>query len=489
MRRAFTSLYACPRNPKYATLNPSNLKFFESLLQPTQIQTDDLDGYNTDWIGTYKGNSSLVLKPNSTEEVRQILMYCNANSIAICPQSGKTGLVGGSVPVHDEVILSLAKMNKILELDERTGIIRSESGVILQTLNEFAMSKGFVVPLDLGAKGSCFIGGNIATNAGGIRYLRYGSLHGSVLGLEVVLPSGEVMDTSFAMRKDNTGFDLKQLFIGSEGSLGIITKVSMLLAPKPTSVKLAFLRCDSFDKVIEVFARAKTALGEILSAYEFMDSSSMEMVLQHLPAARFPLGEKGPFYILIETSGSNDEHDEAKFNSFLEEIVGEVADDGVLAQDLTQYDLIWSLRESCAVSAAAAGYVRTTQCFKYDVSLPLSHYYELVRAVDKRLGTLALTNGYGHIGDSNLHLNVVVKDPSKVNQVKDLIDPFIYEYLRDVKGSISAEHGVGLMKREKLHYSKDATSIKYIVSARQKAIKQLFDPNGILNPYKVVPAS
>eukprot|EP00359_Climacostomum_virens_P002183 CAMPEP_0204901278 /NCGR_PEP_ID=MMETSP1397-20131031/2988_1 /ASSEMBLY_ACC=CAM_ASM_000891 /TAXON_ID=49980 /ORGANISM="Climacostomum Climacostomum virens, Strain Stock W-24" /LENGTH=406 /DNA_ID=CAMNT_0052069613 /DNA_START=245 /DNA_END=1465 /DNA_ORIENTATION=+ len=406
-------------------------------------------------------------------------MYCNENSIAVVPQGGNTGLVGGSVPVHDEVILSLSKMNHILDLDERTGILRTEAGVILQTLNEYANSKGYIVPLDLGAKGSCFIGGNVATNAGGIRYLRYGSLHGSVLGLEVVLPSGEVMDTTHSMRKDNTGYDLKQLFIGSEGSLGIITKVSLLLPPLSTSMKLAFMKCDSFDKVLEIFARAKAALGEILSAYEFIDDQSMQLVLNHLPNARFPLQERGNFYALIETSGSNELHDEEKLTAFLESVVGELADDGVVAQDLTQFNDIWLLRESCAGAAASAGY-----CFKYDISLPMTHYYEIVKEVDRRLGNLAVTTGYGHIGDCNLHINCVVKDRNDVGKVKELLDPFIYEYLKNVRGSISAEHGVGLMKFEKLHYTKDATSIKYM-----KALKNLFDPKGILNPYKVMTSS
>mmetsp|Transcript_11185 Transcript_11185/g.22015 ORF Transcript_11185/g.22015 Transcript_11185/m.22015 type:complete len:361 (+) Transcript_11185:198-1280(+) len=360
MRRLFGSLYASARNPKFATLSSEHLSYFNNFLSPHQVLTTDLDAYNTDWIGTYKGNSPLVLKPSTTEQVQQILMYCNENSIAVVPQGGNTGLVGGSVPVHDEVILSLSKMNHILDLDERTGILRTEAGVILQTLNEYANSKGYIVPLDLGAKGSCFIGGNVATNAGGIRYLRYGSLHGSVLGLEVVLPSGEVMDTTHSMRKDNTGYDLKQLFIGSEGSLGIITKVSLLLPPLSTSMKLAFMKCDSFDKVLEIFARAKAALGEILSAYEFIDDQSMQLVLNHLPNARFPLQERGNFYALIETSGSNELHDEEKLTAFLESVVGELADDGVVAQDLTQFNDIWLLRESCAGAAASAGYVRST---------------------------------------------------------------------------------------------------------------------------------
>lgn len=455
------------------------------MLLPSQIQTEGIEAYNTDWIGIFQGNSSLVLKPSSTEQVRQILTYCNANSIAVCTQGGNTGLVGGSVPVHDEVILSLGKMNRILELDERTGVMRAEAGVILQNLNDFATSKGYVIPLDLGAKGSCFIGGNVATNAGGIRYLKYGSLHGSIIGLEVVLPTGEVMDTSYSMRKDNTGYDLKQLFIGSEGTLGVITKVAMLLPSNPTSVKLAFLRCGSFDKVLEIFRKAKASLGEILSAYEFMDAATMDLVLDHLPMARYPLADKGPFFVFIETSGSHDQHDNEKLTEFLETIIGEHADDGVVAQDLRQYSDIWILRDACGSSLASTGYVSDRQFFTYDVSLPMSHYYELVRAVGQRVGDLAITSGFGHIGDSNLHVNANVMDPGNVSKVKNLLEPFIYEYLERVGGSISAEHGIGLMKSDKLHYSKDSTSIKYMVRVIQRAIKQIFDPKGIMNPYKV----
>ena len=249
-------------------------------------------------------------------------------------------------------------MNKILEFDDSQGIVRAESGVILEVLNNYVKEKGYIVPLDLGAKGSCHIGGNIATNAGGLRLLRYGSLHGSVLGLEAVTGNGDVLNTLHSMRKDNTGFDLKQLFIGSEGALGIVTKVAIQLAPKPTSVQLAFLAVNTFSEVLEIYKKTRNGLGEILSAFEFMDVESLDLVLKNVPNTRYPLSAKHRFYVLIETSGSNSDHDVQKLEHLLEDITQNLAKDGVIAQDERQAQEIWKLRESCADANIKEGYVR-----------------------------------------------------------------------------------------------------------------------------------
>jgi FAD/FMN-containing dehydrogenase len=229
--------------------------------------------------------------------------------LAVVPQGGNTGLVGGSVPVWDEVVISLQRMNAIRSFDKVGGSLVCESGAVLQQIEEFLEEHNHTVPLDLAAKGSCQIGGNASTNAGGLRLLRYGSLHGSILGLEVVLPDGRVMTELQTLRKDNTGYDLKQLFIGAEGTLGIITAVSLLCPIKPSSVNVAFLGVESFDKVQDLYLEAKKQLGEILSAFEFLDRGSMELVLKHHPSSKDPLSTVNPFYILIETSGSNEEHD------------------------------------------------------------------------------------------------------------------------------------------------------------------------------------
>lgn len=312
------------RDTKFKRLNEDDISHFNSILSKDQILHATPDNpliiYNEDWMKKYKGQSSLVLKPKTTTQVSQILAYCNKVQLAMVPQGGNTGLVGGSVPVFDEIILSLSNMNNIRSFDELTGVLKCDAGVILQNAMDYVSDKGHVIPLDLGAKGSCQMGGVVATNAGGLRFIKYGSLHGSVLGLEVVLPNGQILNSMKSLRKDNTGYDWKQLFIGSEGTLGIVTGVSILTAPKPKANNVAFLAVDSFSNVLEVFKRAKGELNEILSAFEFMDSTAEKLTEKYLPDLPFPLesdqeGNEPSFYVLIETSGSNKEHDDNKLES------------------------------------------------------------------------------------------------------------------------------------------------------------------------------
>ena len=274
-----------------AALTELDLQHFRSIVGPPNVVTDtqELQVYNTDWMRKYHGKSKLALRPGSTEEVSAILSHCNQRKIAVVPQGGNTGLVGGSVPVNDEVVISLGRMNKVISLDQHAGNLICQSGCVLETLQEYVWERGYTMPLDLGAKGSCQIGGNIATNAGGLRYLRYGSLHGTVLGLEVVLADGTVLDNLTALRKDNTGYDLKQLFIGSEGTLGIITACAIALPRAPSSVQLAYLGCDSYEDVLKTFSSAKRDLGEVLSAIEFLDRESFELVAGHAEGFRDPL--------------------------------------------------------------------------------------------------------------------------------------------------------------------------------------------------------
>ena len=288
--------YSPNRLNKFSSLTDSHLEYFRSILPGNGVVTEDLSPYNTDWIGIYKGNSSLTLAPKNTTQVSEILKYCNENSLAVVPQSGNTGLVGGSVPVHDEIVLSLKKMDDIQNFDPATGVVITQSGVILENLRNYAEERGYTVPLDLGARGSCLIGGNVATNAGGVNYIRYGSLHGSVVGLEVVLPNGDILDCTQAMRKDNTGYDLKQIFIGSEGTLGVISKVSLALAPSPRHRQLALLALPNFDSVLQLFRSARSQLNEILSAFELIDEVGYELVLKELPTVARPLENKSPFY-------------------------------------------------------------------------------------------------------------------------------------------------------------------------------------------------
>ncbi len=395
--------------------------------------------------------------------------------LAVVPQGGNTGLVGGSVPVYDEIVINTSRMNKIRSFDEVSGTLVADAGCILEVVDHFLAEKNHIFPLDLGAKGSCQIGGNIATNAGGLRLLRYGSLHGNVLGLEAVLPDGTVMDDLSKLRKNNTGYDLKQLFIGGEGTIGMITGVSILCPQRSKAVNVAFFGLESFEKVQKAFREAKGQLSEILSAFELMDGQSQDLV-HTVTNKKRPLEGRHPFYCLIETSGSNSEHDSEKLERFLEYVMGEgIVADGVLAQDETQGQSLWSWREGIPECLGHWGGV-----YKYDLSIPQSELYQLVEDTRERLTSAGLVGddgkhpvvgvvGYGHMGDSNLHLNVATRRFDK--EVEKQLEPFVYKWISERNGSISAEHGLGIAKKAFIGYSRSESMIKLM-----KQIKGLYDP-------------
>ncbi|NXK44286.1 D2HDH protein, partial [Chauna torquata] len=481
------------RRLPFGRVTPADVACLERLV-PGGVVTDpeELRPFNVDWLRSVRGCSKLLLKPQTAAEVSQVLRYCSERNLAVNPQGGNTGLVGGSVPVFDEIILSTVLMNRIISFDSVSGILVCQAGCILEKLNEYLEERGFIMPLDLGAKGSCHIGGNVATNAGGLRLLRYGSLRGTVLGLEVVLADGTVLDCLASLRKDNTGYDLKQLFIGSEGTLGVITAVSILCPQKPKAVNLAFLGCQNFSHVLETFTTCRAMLGEILSAYEFMDEKCMELVEKHLKLSNPVRGS--PFYVLIETSGSNSTHDEEKLNSFLEHaMTSGLVTDGTVATDdkkikartwliglplVFVHQTLWSLRERITEALTHDGCV-----YKYDVSLPVGKLYDLVTDMRARLGQSAKNVvGYGHLGDGNLHLNITAEAYS--HSLLDAIEPFVYEWTARYKGSISAEHGLGFKKKQYIQYSKSNEAVFLM-----QRFKAMLDPKGILNPYKTLPSS
>ncbi|KAL2164668.1 hypothetical protein VTH06DRAFT_3885 [Thermothelomyces fergusii] len=480
------------RDSRFAQLTEEHVAYFRQLLGSDSAiidgvtrsdAADDIEPFNTDWMRKYRGHCRLVLKPGSTEEVSKILKYCNDNMLAVVPQGGNTGLVGGSVPVFDEIVVNMGRMNKILEFDEVSGTLVAEAGCILEVADQFLASKGYIFPLDLGAKGSCQIGGNVSTNAGGLRLLRYGSLHGNVLGIEAVLADGTVIDDLCKLRKNNTGYDLKQLFVGAEGTIGIITKVSIQCPQRSAAQNVAFFGLESFEQVQRAFREAKGQLSEILSAFELMDEGSQALV-QQVTGNRRPLEGQYPFYCLIETSGSNADHDSEKLQSFLEDVMEKgIVADGTLAQDETQIRSLWAWREGIPEALSHLG-----GTYKYDVSIPLKELYRLVedtRARVEAAGLLGDTDespvravvGYGHMGDANLHLNVSTRRFDE--RVEQVLEPFVYEWIAERQGSISAEHGLGLMKKKFIGYSRNPTMVGLM-----KNIKTTFDPNGILNPYK-----
>lgn len=441
----------------------------------TKDAIDDIEPFNSDWMRKFRGHAQLVLKPSTTEEVSKILKYCNDNMLAVVPQSGNTGLVGGSVPVFDEIVINMQKMNSIRSFDDVSGILVADAGVVLEVADNFLAEKQHIFPLDLGAKGSCMIGGNVSTNAGGLRLLRYGSLHGNVLGIEAVLADGTVVDDLSTLRKNNTGYDLKQLFIGSEGTIGIITAISIQCPRRSPAINVAYFGLESYEHAQKAFRAAKGQLGEILSAFEMMDGRSQK-ILKEVAGTKLPLEGDYPFYCLVETSGSNSDHDSEKLQNFLEHVMeAEIVADGVLAESQTQVDELWACRERITECLGHWGGV-----YKYDLSLPIAQMYELVEDIRDRMTKKGLLGegedfpvvdviGYGHMGDANLHLNVPVRRFDK--DVEKALEPYLYEWTSKRNGSISAEHGLGVSKKPYIGYSRSETMIKLM-----KQIKNLYDP-------------
>ncbi|XP_063986947.1 D-2-hydroxyglutarate dehydrogenase, mitochondrial [Diachasmimorpha longicaudata] len=469
--------YKVKRGP-YGEVTSDHVDYFRKLMGSRALtDPDECDKYNVDWIKMVRGNSRVVLKPKTTEEVSNILKYCNEHRLAVCPQSGNTGLVGGSVPVFDEIIVSMQLMNNIISTDTLSGALVCEAGCVLEALDNHLEDVGLMIPLDLGAKGSCLIGGNIATNAGGLRLLRYGNLHNTVLGLEAVTADGTIVDCMNTLRKDNTGYHLKNLFIGSEGTLGIVTKVAINCPTRPKNINLAFLGLDNFDKALKTYALAKRELAEVLSSCEVMDDPTMGISVDKL-GLQNPLSNRHKFYMLIETSGSTATHDEEKLTAFIEEAMNtELIVDGTLTSDPAKIKNMWAVRERVGEGCLLDGY-----CFKYDVSLPLPYFYDLIRALKERLdmSRVVRLSGFGHLGDANLH--VVVATPQYDPEIEAQLEPFLFEYISEKKGSVSAEHGIGFKKIKYLGYSKHQSAIKLMCD-----IKKIMDPNSILNPYKVLP--
>ncbi|KAK0918430.1 D-lactate ferricytochrome c oxidoreductase [Friedmanniomyces endolithicus] len=438
---------------------------------------EDFEQYNSDWMRKYRGQCRLVLKPETTEQVSGVLKYCNEQSLAVVPQGGNSGLVGGSVPVFDEIVINLSRLNKVRSFDDVSGVLVADAGVILQQADEYVGKQNHIFPLDLGAKGTCQIGANVATNAGGLRLLRYGSMHGNILGLECVLPDGTIMDDLSKLRKNNTGYDLKQLFIGGEGTIGIITAISILCPQRSSAINVAYFGLESYEKVMEAFKEAKKQLGEILSAFELMDRQSQSLYHQ----AKHVMSE-------------------------------EIVSDGVVAESETQLQSLWACREGISEAGQHWGGV-----YKYDLSIPLPELYSLVEDARKMFESNGLMHtedekfpvkdvvGYGHMGDSNLHLNVATRRYDK--EVERALEPWVYEWVAKRQGSISAEHGLGLAKKAFIGYSRSETMIRLMGK-----IKETFDPvsgsvgfgvsccegivayadglvclqKGIMNPYKYI---
>ncbi len=453
----------------------------------SQVLTDgDLSAFELDWRRRYRGKARAVVRPGSTAEVAAVVRACAAFDACLVPQGGNTGLVGGGVPDASgtQVLLSLARLNRIRGVDAANLTLTAEAGCVLQAVQQAAEARGLLFPLSLAAEGSCTIGGNLATNAGGTQVLRYGNARELCLGLEVVSADGEVWDGLAGLRKDNTGYDLRDLFIGCEGTLGVITAATLKLYPQPAAVTTALASLASLPAAVELLQLAQARLGPALTGFEVMNALSLELVRRHFPQIAQPLGS-APWTVLIEQSDSESAaHATAMFEALLETALERgLIEDAAVASSLAQSQQMWHLRESISLAQAEEGLN-----IKHDISLPVSRVAAFVAATDAALAAavpgVRLVD-FGHLGDGNLHYNVQSPDGVAAERFlhdhEPLVNRIVYDAVLAHGGSISAEHGIGVLKRDELAFRKDAVALRLM-----RSIKAALDPRGRLNPGRVL---
>ena len=445
----------------------------------------DLEPHLVDERGAFRGVSPVLLKPASTDEVAAAVRICAEAGVGIVPQGGRTGLCGGTVPVTPggEVLISLERLRRIRDLDAQGFTMTCEAGCVLRTLQEAAEHAGRLFPLSLAAEGSCTIGGNLATNAGGINVLRYGMARNLTLGLEVVLPDGTVWDDLGALRKDNRGYDLKQMFIGAEGTLGIITAATMELFPRPRDVDTAFLAVADPATALKLFAVAREVAGDMIVAFELNDRQALDMVFRHTEGVRDPFPERYRWYVLLELTACVDGHARAAGEQILAEALDRgLVLDGVRAESLAHRAGLWRLRETVTEAQKHEG-----RSLKHDISVPVIEVPRFIAEATEAVG--ARWPGYrvlafGHVGDGNIHFNVFGPpgdDGERLFAESDSVEDVVFAIADRMRGSFSAEHGIGQLKRRALRQYAPVGSL-----AMMQALKRTLDPRGIMNPGKVV---
>lgn len=430
-----------------------------------------------DWSGVAAAVPVALIRPRTTAQVATALRVCHAFGQPVVTQGGLTGLVGGANALGGEVALSLERMNRILEIDRTSATMTVEAGVPLQVVQEAALDAGFYFPLDLGARGSCTIGGNLATNAGGNRVIKYGTMRDQVLGIEAVFANGDVASAMHKMIKNNSGYDLRHLLIGSEGTLGVITQAVLRLRPRPTAVATAWCALPDYEAVTKLLARSQAQLSAGVSAFEVMWAGYYDAVLENLQQLRAPLEGRHPYYVLLESVGSDPVRHAEAFEAFLGTMLEEgVVGDAALAQSQADAVAFWTIRDAPGEYPKFIPYHSA-----YDVSFSISEVGQAAARCERELRERwpnALVMIYGHLGDGNLH--IVVDIPGANGRLHDEIDGVVYEVTREFHGSVSAEHGIGVKKKAFLGHTRSAVEI-----AAMRRIKASLDPRGILNPGKI----
>jgi len=485
------------------------LERLRAVLGAEHLRVDgDLSRWQVDWRRRYHGRAFAVARPADTEQVANVVRACVEHRVPIVPQGGNTGLVGGGVPDGSgtQLVLDLGRLNRVRAIDAANLSMTVDAGCILQAVQQAAEANGLLFPLSLAAEGSCTLGGNLATNAGGTAVLRYGNARELCLGLEVVTPSGEVWNGLSGLRKDNTGYDLRDLYIGSEGTLGVITAATLKLYPRPTLQRTALAACASIGRCVELLQLARTHLGAGLTGFEVMNALSLELVARHFPALPRPL-TTSPWTVLLEysdeqggyggahrnepmaqrTTGDEvplDAASRARFESLLEAALeaGTITD-AALAESLAQSRQLWHLRESIPLAQAEEGLN-----IKHDIALPVSAIPAFVEATDAQIAKHfpgARMVDFGHLGDGNLHYNVQapqgVAAADFLERNEAAIHRLVYDAVASHGGSISAEHGIGALKRDVLPHYKSAVALELM-----RSIKQALDPLNIMNPGRLI---
>ncbi|AEG92541.1 FAD-binding oxidoreductase [Ramlibacter tataouinensis] len=451
------------------------------------LNQGDLSAWELDWRKRSRGKALAVVRPGSTAEVAAVVQACAAAGTPLVPQGGNTGLVVGGIPDPSgtQVVLSLQRMARVRELDAANLAITVEAGCVLQTVQEKAREAGLLFPLSLAAEGSCSIGGNLATNAGGTQVLRYGNARELCLGLEVVTARGEVLEGLSGLRKDNTGYDLRDLFIGSEGTLGIITAATLKLFPQPAATLTAWAAVPSMEAAVQLLSLARRRLGAGLTGFEVMGQFALSLVARHFPQLRVPFVEESPYGVLLENADHESEaHARAGFEALLEAALEEgCATDAVVAENIAQARTLWHVRESIPLAQAEEGLN-----IKHDISVPISRIPDFCAETDallaREIAGVRLVN-FGHLGDGNLHYNVQAPQGGDaaafLREQEHRVNTLVYEQVRRFGGSISAEHGIGSLKAGTLPQYKSPVALGLM-----RAVKQALDPQGILNPARVL---
>ncbi|QPF86410.1 FAD-binding oxidoreductase [Bradyrhizobium genosp. L] len=470
--------------PAVPPLPPELIEKFRAIVGEKYAVTDaaDIAPYVTEERDLYHGRSPLVLRPASTAEVAAICRLATEHRIALVPQGGNTGLVGGQTPHNGEVVVSMRRLDKIRDVDAESNTMTCEAGVVLQIAQQKAAEVDRLFPLSLGAEGSCTIGGNLSTNAGGTAALAYGVAREMALGVEVVLADGRILNALSKLKKDNTGYDLRNLFIGAEGTLGIITAATLKLFPKPRAIETAYVGLQSPAAALKLLSIARNEAAGALTSFELLADIAVDFSLRHGIDIRDPLTSKYPWYVLMELSSSRDDARDTLEAILTQGMENGIVDDAVIAANLSQRQAFWKLRDEMSAAQKPEG-----GSIKHDISVPVAAvpaFIEEANAAVVKLIPGARPVPFGHLGDGNIHYNVsqpVGADAADFLARWHDVNAVVFEIVLRLGGSISAEHGIGVLKRDELPDVKDAVAI-----ALMRQIKAAFDPLGIMNPGKVL---